>query len=68
MLSFRTGFEPEHKVTINPRHITHVRPQGPKAAWTRVYVVGGECFLVDDTYDDVRKMLEGWEERNHDQT
>jgi hypothetical protein len=66
MLSFRLGSEPEHKVTINPRHITHIVPQG-RGTWTWIYMVGGGKFLVDATYDDVVDLLATWE-RNHDQT
>jgi uncharacterized protein YlzI (FlbEa/FlbD family) len=61
MTTYSTGGEPDHKVWVNPNHVSHVMPKGKNFTW--IHMSNGDKHLVDAEFNDVVGNLQDFLER-----
>ena len=57
MIVFKTGSEPNHKVSINPNQVVYLEANG---GFTWIHLSNGSKLLVDGKFDNVVLELKYW--------
>jgi uncharacterized protein YlzI (FlbEa/FlbD family) len=58
MFTYSTGGEPDHKVWVNPNHVSHVMPKGNNFTW--IHMSNGEKHMVDAKFTHVVEKLQAF--------